>query len=133
MNACKIQLAMQTQHVITQKDLICAHVMLVMMVMDSYVMVRKLCHKYNRFKLLAVHINLWLLRLLNLEINECFPISPCHANATCNLTEGSYMCTCEDGYTGNGYTCNGKNALTPSPIAGENIHYAAYTLQYCIV
>ena len=43
-----------------------------------------------------------------LEIDECIPVSPCHANATCNNTEGSYTCTCNIGYSGDGITCDGK-------------------------
>ena len=42
-----------------------------------------------------------------LDINECEPVSPCHANATCNNTDGSFNCTCNDGYTGDGFTCDG--------------------------
>ena len=32
----------------------------------------------------------------------CSP-NPCHANATCNSTAES--CVCNNGFTGNGYTC----------------------------
>ena len=41
------------------------------------------------------------------DINECNIDSPCHANATCNNTEGSYTCECIIGFTGNGFTCDG--------------------------
>ena len=42
---------------------------------------------------------------LFIDINECMNIpSPCHINATCNDTDGSYVCTCIDGYSGNGTT-----------------------------
>jgi hypothetical protein len=46
--------------------------------------------------------------LYNLDTNECQPNSPCHSNATCNNTQGSYICTCDSGYSGDGFTCNGK-------------------------
>ena len=38
------------------------------------------------------------------DIDEC-DTNPCHPNATCNNTGGSYICTCDTGYTGNGTTC----------------------------
>ena len=33
--------------------------------------------------------------------------APCHANATCSNTEGSYECTCNSGYVGDGINCTG--------------------------
>ena len=44
---------------------------------------------------------------LLIDTNECTSMSPCHANATCNNTDGSYICTCDPGYTGDGKICNG--------------------------
>ena len=44
----------------------------------------------------------------DLDIDECLS-SPCHNNATCNDTDGSYECTCDDGFTGNGTECNNIN------------------------
>ena len=42
------------------------------------------------------------------DINECTALpSACHVNAQCNNTIGSYRCTCNPGYTGNGKTCTG--------------------------
>ena len=41
MNVGKIQLAIKTRHVLTQKDRLSVHVIWVTMVMDSHVTVRK--------------------------------------------------------------------------------------------
>ena len=32
----------------------------------------------------------------------------CSDNATCTDGNGSYMCECKDGFTGDGFTCTGK-------------------------
>ena len=45
--------------------------------------------------------------LCNTDVNECVT-SPCDANAACANTAGSYTCTCNSGYTGNGTSCTGK-------------------------
>ena len=51
--------------------------------------------------------------ILVLDFNECnAPTSPCHLNAICKNNEGSYVCSCLAGYTGNGKTCTG-NVTTP--------------------
>ena len=43
------------------------------------------------------------------EINECeIEAHNCSSNAFCNNTKGSYICTCEPGYIGNGVNCTGK-------------------------
>ena len=42
-----------------------------------------------------------------LDINECNNSMPCHVNATCNNTIGSYRCNCVAGYAGNGVSCEG--------------------------
>ena len=42
-----------------------------------------------------------------LDINECNSSMPCHVNATCNNTIGSYQCKCVAGYAGNGVNCEG--------------------------
>ena len=38
---------------------------------------------------------------------ECTPIS-CHDNAHCGVSHGTYECRCNDGYTGDGFTCHGE-------------------------
>ena len=42
------------------------------------------------------------------DTDECLTLSPCHANATCINTEGSYTCSCNNGYSGDGVLCNGS-------------------------
>ena len=56
----------------------------------------------------AEQIQFWTLFLdfIILDIDECLT-SPCHPNATCNNTDGSYICGCDMGYSGDGYNCTG--------------------------
>ena len=41
----------------------------------------------------------------------------CHQKAMCNDTEGSYTCTCNSGYTGDGQICNGKQVPVHTAIS----------------
>ena len=46
--------------------------------------------------------------MLFLDINECeVGTDNCHADATCENTIGSFTCTCNTGYEGDGVTCEG--------------------------
>ena len=44
------------------------------------------------------------------DVNEC-QSSPCGNNATCNNTEGSFNCSCIQGFEGDGLNCSGKIVL----------------------
>ena len=45
---------------------------------------------------------------LSPDIDECSAeASPCDLNADCINTDGSYSCTCQPGFTGDGATCRG--------------------------
>ena len=47
----------------------------------------------------------------NADVDECSDqySFPCHSEAFCNNTFGSFTCTCLTGYSGDGMTCNGKS------------------------
>ena len=48
-----------------------------------------------------------------LDIDECTEDTDnCDSNAECDNNAGSYTCTCNDGYTGDGQTCTGKENIT---------------------
>ena len=42
------------------------------------------------------------------DVNEC-ATNPCDANAACQNTRGSYQCTCNRGYYGNGKQCTASS------------------------
>ena len=41
------------------------------------------------------------------DINECLQNDTCDENANCTNTDGSFMCTCYEGFSGDGQTCTG--------------------------
>ena len=57
-----------------------------------------------------VQININFLSHFFPDINECASddANNCHTNAACSNTSGSFTCSCNQGYTGDGITCTGK-------------------------
>ena len=48
------------------------------------------------------------------DINECNrALDNCHVNAMCRNTQGSYQCTCRQGYSGDGQRCTGMLITWP--------------------
>ena len=47
------------------------------------------------------------------DIDECSASDGvCDVNADCENTLGSYVCSCKDGFSGNGKTCSGRLAVS---------------------
>ena len=43
------------------------------------------------------------------DVNECaMNMSRCDDNANCTNTDGSYNCSCNHGYEGDGFNCTGN-------------------------
>ena len=41
------------------------------------------------------------------DLDECLQ-NPCNESANCTNTPGSFTCHCNTGYTGDGFSCDGK-------------------------
>ena len=55
--------------------------------------------------------------LFSTDINECISGSAvCHDNATCTNTDGSYECTCDTGFSGDGFNCTSEETLNSSSL-----------------
>ena len=122
------------QTVTTQMVFIFVHAKKDTLEMDSYVKVNKSSLHY--LKQVALHRNnypwklaliletccypplsyfyyhTFCISLMLLDIDECNNGShDCDVNANCTNTNGSHSCTCKEGYTGKGESCQGKIRL----------------------
>ena len=43
----------------------------------------------------------------HIDIDECGG-NPCHANASCENIVGSFICRCDEEFTGDGFDCTGE-------------------------
>ncbi len=92
--------------VMTPMVVLFVNVMLGILEMDLIVQVSEpFIPLFNFFNLSAITycLNVYCF----IDINECLA-NPCHVNATCNDTEGSFVCQCDAGYSGNGFNCSSR-------------------------
>ena len=60
---------------------------------------------------------------LHADIDECeLGIDNCHVNATCADVVGSFVCTCNDGFEGNGVDCTSKTLMCIHTKVGNTYH-----------
>ena len=63
----------------------------------------------------------------NLDVNECETNDhDCDINATCDNTFGSFTCTCNIGYEGDGEVCVGKNIYFSFQNVFLQIHFVIF-------
>ena len=56
------------------------------------------------------------------DVNECVEEThDCHTNATCYNSIGSFTCSCNEGFEGNGVLCSSNNTNCPLYRIGLNI------------
>ena len=74
----------------------------------SSTLVSKINHRYRHFLFNANCCDIIFPLFLATDIDECSASHQCHTDASCTNTQGSYKCSCKEGFTGNGFGCTGK-------------------------
>ena len=65
------------------------------------------CLKFSKLESAWLTTNYFLNDLIS-DVDECQGVNECHENAMCSNTDGSYECTCDQGFSGDGRQCEGK-------------------------
>ena len=67
-----------------------------------------------------------------IDIDECASeLDNCHENATCNNTFGSFECTCNAGFDGDGVNCTSKAGDIFSLLMAEEKSYSYQSTFVC--
>ena len=73
---------------------------------------------YDNFR---IRIKLTLFSSFSIDIDECSAdSSPCDQNTDCSNSDGSYSCTCKQGFTGDGVSCSGMQNLVFPAVSLHN-------------
>ena len=69
---------------------------------------KKLFHKNQKFDVCLCQVTFFNSFLFT-DVNECSDGNHvCDVNSNCNNTDDSHICTCKEGYTGDGQSCQGE-------------------------
>jgi len=74
--------------------------------------------------------------VLHMQLNdydECNANKYCHQQANCLNTVASFVCSCKDGYTGNGFVCEKKETGSLALVLGITLGSVAFILLVVVV
>jgi len=109
----------------TPKGLSSVNVILGILEMDSIVLVSiSATDMYNIFQ----NSHSIVIPSYFLDIDECLS-NPCHVNANCSDTHGSFVCQCNTGYSGSGLNCSSKYVFC---CFTKNVLQVVYSLLFVI-
>ena len=75
----------------------------------SFISIQNIFGMIKTFRLIDSYMYTYLLGFIEpADINECeLEIHSCSAYANCTDTDGSFNCTCREGFEGDGFNCTG--------------------------
>ena len=87
----------------------CAEILLVVMCATVQQDIVEMEHSVKVCFIVCVYCMLIIIVYIS-DVDECQndTMNDCDDNADCFDTEGSFTCTCRDGYSGTGVQCQGK-------------------------
>ena len=117
-------IATYTQLVQTQMEVTLVLALMVITGMEKFVLVNAIYFVVKSLFSICIIKRLYgHLFIFHTDINECTNGQhTCNLQATCTNTDGSYTCTCIDGYTGDGDICFGKHIVVFKKLFSIFIH-----------